>query len=112
MIGQFFKKNQITNVYTTDTPDNSSFPRNFISFLFSGKKGTKATVEFQLDVSKWDGTNILVGVFFYPIVRSRGVMGFLRDCLVVPLVKDAFSGEFKDNPYYDSKKAFILLIAK
>lgn len=98
----------ITNVYRTE----AEYPMDFIEFDLQGKKGTKATVEFLLDVSNWPYEELPIRIKFFPTTRSRGVMGFLRDCLIVPAIIDVVSGEFKDNPYEDSNRTFILLLTE
>lgn len=98
----------ITNVYRTE----ADYPMDFIEFDLQGKKGTKATVEFLLDVSNWPYEELPIRIKFFPNSRSRGLMGFLRDSLIIPLISDAFSGEFKDNPYEDSNRTFTLLLTK
>jgi len=97
----------VTNVYRTTSEDS-----DFIECMLHGKKGTKATVEFLLDVSDWMNDTMPVLIKFYPQTRRGAFMGTLRNMLVLPLIKDIVTGEFSSKSYDDSERLFTLLITE
>ena len=105
---EIVRKSPITYVYRTDRRE----PQDYIAFYIVGKKGTKATVEFQLDVSNWTNEELPIDVRFFSSYRERGLGGFLRDVLILPVIKDWFSGEFNGEAYEASNRKFTLLITK
>ena len=116
---EIVRETSVTNVYRMDP----EYSLDYIQFSILGKEGTKATVEFQLDVSELTDEQILIQIGFWSISRKRGFKGVLRDYILPGvllggigisgmLIKDYLSGEFNNEAFDDSCRTFTLSIAK